>query len=96
MSAKRHPPRFLFNLPAQDRACRVQRALHDAYPGSISAKQLMGRSGHSWQSVPVSSFVSLCNDFIILNQELAPLGWKVEKSDGTPDAICRLSPIGDG
>jgi hypothetical protein len=71
-------------------------ALHGAYPGTISAKQLMGRTGLAWQSDPVSSFVSLCNDFITINQALRSDGWQAERTDGTPDALCRLSPIGAG
>jgi len=96
MGAKKYPPRYLHSVTSEARATRIQRALHDAYPNTVSVKTLMGRAGLSWRASPVSSFVSFCNDFILINQELSHVGWQAERSDGTPDAVCRLSPVGDG
>lgn len=77
-----------------ERASVSLEALCAVYPGSLSAKQLMNKAGLSWQTNSVSSFVSLCNQFIKINQVLKDHGWQALRSDGTPSGNYWLSPLG--
>lgn len=64
---------------------RIFKALRDEYPSSLSAAQLMNRSGLSWRSDPVRSFTLLCISFSKLNRELLGTGWQAIRTGGTPD-----------
>lgn len=75
-----------------DRASEAFWALCAVYPGSLSAKELMTKSDLSWRAEPITTFVSLCNDFILINAALNPFGWRAEKTNGTPDANYWLAP----
>ena len=78
------------------RESRLVRTLGAVYPGHVSAKQLMIRSGLAFHSNPVSAFVELCNSFIRINRDLSRHGWQAIRSGGTPDDQYWLRPSGGG
>lgn len=77
-----------------DRASEAFVALCAVYPGSVSAKELMTKSGLSWRAEPIKSFVCLCNDFKRINAAINLYGWQAKRTNGTPDASYWLSPLG--
>ncbi|MCZ7488207.1 hypothetical protein [Rhizobium rhizogenes] len=91
---KRYPLPSLVTHTTDTRAGSVFKALCAVYPGQISAEHLMARAGLSWRAEPIWSFVSLCNDFIKINEAIEPFGWRAERSGGTPRDNYWLSPIG--
>lgn len=91
--AKKYPLANVRNALSDTRAGRIVGGLCAVYPGQISALHLMGRAGFSHVSEPVLSFNSFCNDFIKINQELAPFGWQAVRTGGTPDDRYRLAPV---
>ena len=91
---KQYPLPALVTHTTDTRAGSVFKALCAVYPGQISAEHLMARAGLSWRAEPIWSFVSLCNDFIKINEAIEPFGWRAERSGGTPRDNYWLSPIG--
>lgn len=84
-----------FTIQFEDERTAISfQALCAIYPGSLSAKQLMNKAGLRWQTNQLGSFVSLCNQFIKINQVLKGHGWQALRSDGTPSGKYWLSPIG--
>ncbi|NTG07120.1 hypothetical protein [Rhizobium rhizogenes] len=82
--------------PSDSRESRLERALRAEYPLQISAWRLSNLIGLSWQDDPVRSFTLLCVSFHKLNQDLSGTGWQAVRTDGTPDALYSLSPVGGG
>lgn len=78
------------------RGGRIIRTLCAIYPNSISAKQLMIRSGFSFHTDPVGSFISLCNLRILVSRVLSKHGFILERTGGTPDDHYRLMPVEAG
>lgn len=93
---KQYPLPALVTHTTDTRAGSVIKALCAVYPGKISAEHLMARAGLSWRAEPIWSFVSLCNDFIKINEAIEPFGWRAERSGGTPRDNYWLSPLGGG
>lgn len=72
---------------------RLLETLYAEFPKSISAKQLMLRSGFNFHTEPVSSFISLCIAFQTLSDPVRAYGWIVDRTNGTPDGHYRLVPV---
>lgn len=75
------------------RGGRIIRTLCAIYPNSISAKQLMIRSGLSFHTDPVGSFISLCNLRIRIARIVGRHGLQLVRTGGTPDDHYRLEPV---
>ena len=75
------------------RGGRIIRTLCAIYPNSISAKKLMIRSGFSFHTDPVGSFISLCILRIRVERLLPKHGLQLERTGGTPDDKYRLMPV---
>lgn len=75
------------------RGGRIIRTLCAIYPNSISAKQLMIRSGFSFHTDPVGSFISLCTLRIRIERLLGRHGLQLVRTGGTPDDHYRLEPV---
>jgi hypothetical protein len=86
----------LIGKAPDERSGRIVSSLCAVYPESISAKQLMIRSGFPFHCEPIQSFISLCISFSQVNQALSRAGWQAERSGGTPEDHYRLEPIRAG
>ncbi|MGR9413137.1 hypothetical protein [Rhizobium leguminosarum] len=75
------------------RHARVVSVLCEAFPKEISASNLMVRAGLPFHSDPVSAFTQLCISVSHINSKLpGRVGWKVDRTGGTPQDALWLSP----
>ena len=66
----------------------VLRALSNAYPHAVSASNLMKLAGFG--SIAPGAFISFCIARARINQAIGFLGWRVSRSGGTINDLCRL------
>lgn len=75
------------------RPSQFVRHLCAGYPYAFSAKKLMGFCGFTSHRGPLTPFVEFINMVNRINRTIAPLGWKVVRTGGTPDDEYWLSPV---
>jgi hypothetical protein len=97
MSPSISPASLAARVDTQTRHGRVVSVLCEAFPKEISASNLMVRAGLPFHNDPVTAFTQLCISISHINSKLPDrVGWKVDRTGGTPGAFYRLSPVADG
>lgn len=96
MSPTISPASLAARVGSETRHARLIGVLCAVYPKDISASNLMVRAGLPFHADPVGAFLKLCMSVTHINSKLPNrVGWKVERTTGTPAARYWLAPAED-
>lgn len=90
------PEALAARVGVDTRHARVVSVLCSVFPKGISASSLMVRAGLPFHNNPVSAFTQLCISIAHINSKLPNrVGWKVDRTNGTPNGVYWLAPAAD-
>jgi len=79
-------------LQTEDQKPRIiLRALSEAYPHGVKAKNLMKLAGFG--SRPPGAFISFCITRSLIDQAIRPTGWMIARTGGQDFHDCRLERV---